>query len=78
VALGSLNPGGVGVLPAYRRRGIGSRLLAEALALLRERGMRHAAVWTFSYLESETPAVILYRRAGATVARRSLGWEKPL
>ena len=78
VALGSLNPGGVGVLPAYRQRGIGSRLLAEALALLRERGMRQAAVWTFSYLEGETPAVVLYRRAGATIARRSLGWEKAL
>lgn len=78
VALGSLNPGGVGVLPAYRRRGIGSRLLAEALTLLRERGMRQAAVWTFSYLESEAPAIVLYRRAGATVARRYLGWEKPL
>jgi len=78
IALGSLNPGGVGVLPAYRRRGIGSRLLAEALALLRDRGVRRAAVWTFSYLESEAPAVVLYRRAGATVARRSLGWEKTL
>jgi ribosomal protein S18 acetylase RimI-like enzyme len=78
VALGSLNPGGVGVLPAYRRRGIGSRLLAEALALLRERGMRHAAVWTFSYPDGEAPAVILYRRSGATVARWSLGWEKSL
>jgi ribosomal protein S18 acetylase RimI-like enzyme len=78
VALGSLNPGGVGVLPAYRQCGIGSRLLAEALTLLRERGMRQAAVWTFSYLEGETPAVLLYRQAGATVARRSLGWEKAL
>jgi mycothiol synthase len=78
VAVGSLNPGGVGVLPAYRRRGIGSRLLAEALALLRERGMRHATVWTFSYLESQAPAVALYQRAGGTVARRKLGWEKPL
>jgi mycothiol synthase len=78
MALGSLNPGGVGVLPAYRHRGIGSRLLTEALALLREHGMRQATVWTFSYLESHTPAVALYRRAGATVARRKLGWEKPL
>jgi GNAT superfamily N-acetyltransferase len=78
VALGSLNPGGVGVLPAHRRRGIGARLLAEALALLRERGMRQATVWTFSYLEHQPPAVALYQRAGATVARRKLGWEKPL
>jgi GNAT superfamily N-acetyltransferase len=78
VALGSLNPGGVGVLPAYRRRGVGSRLLAEALALFRERGLRQAAVWTFSYLEGEAPAVVFYRRSGATVARRKLGWEKTL
>jgi len=78
VALGSLNPGGVGVLPAYRRRRIGSRLLAEALALFRGRGMHQATVWTFSYLESETPDVVLYQRAGATVARRSLGWERAL
>ena len=52
LARGSLNPGGVGVLPAYRRQGIASRLVAEALALLRERGMQEATVWTFSYLES--------------------------
>jgi len=78
VALGSLNPGGVGILPAYRRRGIGSRLLAEALVLLRERGVHQTTVWTFSYLDDETPAVMLYQQAGATVARQSLGWEKPL
>ena len=78
VALGSLNPGGVGVLPAYRQRGIGSRLLAEALALLREHGLRQVTVWTFSYLESEAPAAALYRRAGATVARRKMGWERAL
>ena len=78
VSVGSLNPGGVGVLPAYRRRGIGLRLLAEALALLRTRGVCQATVWTFSCLESPAPAVALYRRAGATVTRRSLGWEKPL
>ena len=78
VALGSLNPGGVGVLPAYRQRGIGSRLLAECLSLLRERGMRQATVWTFSYLKSEAPAVVLYRRGGAAVARRKIGWEKTL
>ena len=45
---------------------------------LRERGMCHATVWTFSYLESEAPAVALYRRAGATVARPKMGWEKAL
>ena len=78
MALGSLNPGGVGVLPAYRRRGIGSRLLAEALALFRGRGMHQATVWTFSYLENEAPAVVLYQRDGATVTRRKLGWEKAL
>ena len=78
VALGSLNPSGVGVLPAYRRRGIGSRLLAEALALFRGRGMHQATVWTFSYLENEAPAVVLYQRDGATVTRRKMGWEKAL
>jgi GNAT superfamily N-acetyltransferase len=78
IAVGSLNPGGVGVLPAYRRQGIGSRLLTEALLLLRKRGMRQVTVWTFSYLESPAPAVVLYRRAGATVARRCLGWERTL
>jgi ribosomal protein S18 acetylase RimI-like enzyme len=78
LARGLLNPGGVGVLPAYRRQGIASRLVTEALALLRERGMQEATVWTFSYLESETPAVSLYRRTGARMMRRSLGWEKEL
>lgn len=78
LARGLLNPGGVGVLPAYRRQGIASRLVTEALALLRGRGMQEATVWTFSYLESESPAVSLYRRAGARVMRRSLGWEREL
>jgi hypothetical protein len=40
--------------------------------------MREATVWTFSYLESESPAVSLYRRAGARVVRQSLGWEREM
>jgi len=78
VPMGSLNPGGVGVLPAYRRQGIASRLLVEALALFRKQGMHHAEVWTFSYLESKAPAVVLYQRTGATTVHRKLGWEKAL
>lgn len=78
IAQGSLNPGGVGVLSAYRQRGIGSRLLVEGLSLLRNCGMCQATVWTFSYLAGETPAVALYQQTGATVACRKLGWEKLL
>lgn len=77
-AKGSLNPGGVGVLPEHRRQGIGSRLVMEALTWLQQRAVQHVTVWTFSYLDREAPAVGLYRHCGAMVARESLGWEKAL
>ena len=60
-------PEGVGEIPALyldpeaRRSGIGSRLVEEALAEMRERGYREALLWM---LEGNDPANAFYERTG--------------
>lgn len=70
--------GGVAVLPEYRRRYIGSRLLTEALTFLKEHGMERAMVGTFSYLDSETPALRLYIKSGGRIRTEFVGLTKRL
>ena len=47
--------------PAYRSRGLGGRLLRQAVELFRERNVTFACVWT---RESNPQAVRLYEEAG--------------
>ncbi len=47
--------------PALRGRGLGTRLLDQALGFARERGYARVILWTVGEL---APAVRLYRRAG--------------
>jgi GNAT superfamily N-acetyltransferase len=49
------------VLPAYQGRGLGRRLLAEALAFCRERGFLSVFLWTVAGLPA---AAHLYESAG--------------
>lgn len=56
----------VAVHPAYRGRGLGSFLLAEAIARARRANCR----WVALEVDRESPAVRLYRRFGFGVVRR--------
>jgi ribosomal protein S18 acetylase RimI-like enzyme len=51
----------VGVLPAYRRRGIAHKLLEAALDLIRERGGKKAFL---SVIDGNLPAYTLYEKLG--------------
>jgi GNAT superfamily N-acetyltransferase len=53
---------GIGVLPAWQRRGIGSQLLAEVVAEARGHGA--GIVWA----DARETAVPFYQRAGAVVS----------
>ena len=77
VRLGTLWAG-VAVLPEYRRKRIGSRLLREALTFLKKKGMEKAMVGTFSYLHSHTPAVNLYLKSGGTITQEFVSMKKLL
>jgi GNAT superfamily N-acetyltransferase len=55
------------VVPEARGAGLGKRLLQEALAYARERGLRRLFLWTFAGLED---ALRLYQRAGFMVTDR--------
>jgi GNAT superfamily N-acetyltransferase len=70
--------GGVAVLPEYRRRHVGSRLLKESLLFLRKKGMEKAMVGTFSYLGSNAPAVNLYVKSGGKITREFVSMIKQL
>ena len=65
----------VAVAPAYRRRGIGDALVADALARGRALGL---AFITLEVRASNAPAIALYERHGfRQVGRRKNYYEKP-
>ena len=66
----------IGVLPAHRRRGIGTRLVLHCLETLRIRGMIIAEVGVDD--NNPTGAVGLYERVGFTVATKASIYERKI
>jgi mycothiol synthase len=64
----------LGVLPAYRRRGLGGALLRHVFAEFARRGCTRVSLGVDA--ESTTGAVRLYERAGMRQIRRSDTWER--
>jgi mycothiol synthase len=64
----------LGVLPAYRRRGLGEALLRHAFAEFARRGCTRVSLGVDA--ENTTGAVGLYERAGMRQIRRSDTWER--
>ena len=64
--------GTLGVLSAWRRRGLGSALLASAFLDLYDRGLRRVGLGVDA--ENVTGALRLYERAGMYVVRRFDTW----
>ncbi len=65
---------GVGVLPAHRRRGIGTRLLLHGLRALRDRGMTTATLDTTD--TNPTRAITLYEKVGFKVLQEYVTYGK--
>lgn len=65
----------LGVVPAWRRRGLGLALLRQALAAFHERGRTHVALHVDS--DNPTGAPRLYSAAGMHETHRFDRWEKP-
>jgi mycothiol synthase len=66
--------GQLGILRAYRRRGLATALLTHAFAEFQARGLARAGLGVDA--ESTTGAVRLYENAGMTVAERHDIWER--
>jgi mycothiol synthase len=66
----------VGVLPAWRGRGLGLALLRWSFGVLAGAGLRRAALSVDA--ENTTGAVRLYERAGMQVTQRFQTWERTL
>ena len=62
-----------GILPDFRRRGIGSRLLVHTLKAMQSRGISHALADTH---RSDTGAIRLYEKLGFDTSRWRCGWVK--
>jgi len=65
----------LGVLPAYRKQGIGRTLLETAIAYLREQGMAYARIET---LEQNQIGQTLYPSLGFQEFARQIHFIKPL
>jgi ribosomal protein S18 acetylase RimI-like enzyme len=65
--------GGTGIATAYRRQGVGRRLMEETLALYREAGVELA---TLEALRQNEKAIALYRQLGYEVTDRLLFWQR--
>jgi len=66
--------GGMGTAPAYRRRGLGERVLVAALEAAAGRGCRE--VW-LEVLDGNRGAVALYEKLGFEVVRDLIVWSLP-
>jgi mycothiol synthase len=80
VAIGyAAGPGGylelLGVVPAWRRRGLGRALLLQSLAAFHRQGRTHVALHVNA--ENTTGARGLYRDTGMRETHRIDRWEKP-
>ena len=64
----------IGVLPAYRRRGIGTRLLLHVLKLLKDKGMTSASLDTED--TNPTRAITLYEKVGFKVLQEYITYAK--
>jgi len=65
---------GIGVLPAYRRRGIGTRLLLHGFERLRAKGMTSASLDTED--TNPTRAITLYEKVGFKVLQEYVTYTK--
>jgi mycothiol synthase len=66
----------IGVLPSYRRRGIGTRLNLLGLKVLKEKGMTKAMLDVDDF--NQTKAKQLYEKVGFEVVEQYLTYEKRL
>jgi ribosomal protein S18 acetylase RimI-like enzyme len=63
---------GTGVVPSHRRRGLGREMMDFVLPLLREAG---AGRYVLEVIESNAPALALYREVGFQERRRLQCWS---
>jgi len=67
---------GIGVLPAHRRRGIGTRLLLHGLRVVKAKGMTSASLDTED--TNPTRAITLYERVGFKVLQEYVTYAKDI
>lgn len=65
--------GGMAVVPAWRRQGIGRRLMKHVQALARTQGLD---TLDLEVLTRNTPALTLYLELGFTIQRELLVWQR--
>jgi mycothiol synthase len=66
----------IGVLPAWRQRGLASALLAQALNLFKVEGLTQAALDVDT--QNPTGALRLYEKLGFKVAKETISYVKQL
>ncbi|KAJ6440603.1 acetyltransferase, gnat family [Purpureocillium lavendulum] len=65
--------GAMGVVPAFQGKGVGGRALTTIIDAERRRGV---SLFELEVIQQNTRGVQLYKRAGFTVHRELLGWQR--
>jgi ribosomal protein S18 acetylase RimI-like enzyme len=63
---------GTGVVPSHRRRGLAREMMERVVPLLRDAGAQR---YVLEVIESNAPAIALYRAAGFRVSRMLQSWS---
>jgi len=66
----------IGVLKQHRRNGIGTRLMIEAMKLMKTKNMTEAMLGVDD--QNPTKAIKLYEKVGFTAARKDIAYQKTL
>lgn len=64
----------IGVLKAYRRKGIGKRLMIEGMKLLKAKGIYEVMLGVDD--QNPTKAIKLYEKLGFKAARKDIAYQK--
>jgi GNAT superfamily N-acetyltransferase len=71
----SMRGAGMGIVPDYRNRGIGTELIREWIKIGKENGYKHLLL---EVIDDNKPAINIYKNCGFKIKHQLFGYERPI